>query len=81
VCRGQFYQVDQIQWLSQFGIGAVFAGVMVLIYRADRKASEERLQALANDFKDLASEFREIVKGNTAAITSLGEVIRHRERD
>ncbi len=73
--------MSEIQWLSQFGLGAIFAGVMILIYRSDRKASEERLAALARDFKDLAAEFRETVKGNTAAITTLSEAIRQRHAD
>ena len=53
---------------------------MVLIYRADRAASEERLTTLANDFKELASEFRETVKENTIALTELCKAIDRRSR-
>jgi hypothetical protein len=56
--------VEQLQWLSQFGFGAVACGVLFMIYRADRKHSEERWEKLASDFKG-------VIEHNTEAMTRL----------
>ena len=62
--------MEQFKWLAQYGIGAVMAGVMFVIYRADRRASEDR-------YAELASEFRSIVQENTVAITKLTDALAH----
>ena len=62
--------LEGLKWLAQFGLGAVMAGVMFVIYRADRRSSEARFGALAN-------EFRTIVQDNTAAITKLTDALEH----
>lgn len=56
-------------WDGALGGGGMgLAGLMFYFYRQDRKASEDSLTKIA-------SEFREIVEGNTRAITALKTVI------
>ena len=59
-------EMEELQYLSNLGLGAVFGGVIFLIYRADRKHSEERYRRLASDFK-------EVIEQNTKAMTRLAE--------
>ncbi len=54
----------ELQPLATLGVGGAIAGLVLVFYRSDRKASEERYSALAMDN-------RRIVTENTAAITKL----------
>jgi hypothetical protein len=62
--------MEELKFFAQFGVGAVAAVMLFMIYRADRKASEDR-------FADLTKEFRTIVQDNTAAITKLTDALEH----
>lgn len=55
---------QDLQWFASLGVGGVLAGFMFTVYRADRKASEER-------YEKLALEFRKLVQENTAAFRDL----------
>ena len=55
--------MEEIKWLAQLGVGGVLAGIMIAIYRKDRKDSEKTLARFA-------SEFSVIVKENTRAIST-----------
>lgn len=72
--------MTELQWFSQFGVAGLFAGVVLLIYRADRRESERRLTGLANDFKVLAGEFRQTIEKNTEVLTRLTEKITSEKR-
>jgi len=61
--------MPEVQWLAQFGLGAVMAGMMFIFYQRDRKASEDRYAALA-------TEFRTIVQDNTKALVTLTDAMR-----
>lgn len=56
--------MDEMKFLWQLGVGGAIAAVVLWMYRADRKASEERYVALATDF-------RAIIQDNTRALTQL----------
>lgn len=60
--------MEELKLFAQYGVSAVFAVAMFLIYRQDRKTSEER-------YEKLAVEFRTIVQDNTKAITSNTDAI------
>lgn len=62
--------IEALKWVAQFGMGGVVAAVALLFYSRDRKASEERYAALAQ-------EFRTIVRDNTAALTRLTDALDH----
>lgn len=75
-------EFSQLQWLAQFGLGAVFAGVMFYFYRQDRKDSErrheimqERMLASRKEsderYAKLVDDFRSIIENNTAAMRDL----------
>mgnify|MGYP001562818035 FL=1 len=59
---------DGLHWLASLGVGGVLAGVIFHFYRQDRKTSEDRYAALAQDF-------RTIVQDNTAAMVKLCQMI------
>jgi hypothetical protein len=63
-----YSEIKQIADLLGLGVGGVLGLIMFILYRQDRKLSEDRLAKLAADFKTIVEE-------NTIAITMLKEVI------
>jgi len=64
-----------LPWNGALGGGGVgLAGIMFYFYRQDRKAAEESMLRMGN-------EFRGIVEANTRAITTLTTVIERSDGD
>lgn len=57
---------DTAPSLSTLGLGGAIAGLVLILWRQDRKDSQER-------YERIASDFRVIVQDNTKAITALAE--------
>lgn len=64
---------EVLEWLSQFGFGAVFAVLMLFVYRSDRRESMQRWQAMSTVTIDAISR-------NTEALILLREIIESRQR-
>jgi len=62
---------DSIPGLAGLGVGGAIALIVLSFYRQDRKSSEEALQSLGK-------EFREVVENNTAAMTKLITLVEKR---
>lgn len=66
---------ELITAFAPLGIGGVLAAVMFYFYRQDRQATEARILGITESF-------REIIEGNTKAMTELVVTLRngHSER-
>ena len=69
---------ELLQYLLNFGLGAVFAGIMFYIYRntreqmrKDRAFMEERLTGIINDYRDTARERNEVMLYNNQLLFEL----------
>lgn len=67
-----------LQYLLEFGLGAVFAGVMFAVYRntikqmrEDRKYMEDRLTEVINDYNEACSSTRSTLLENTKILSEL----------
>ncbi len=65
----------ELQPLATLGVGGAIASLVLVFYRWDRKASEDRYAVLALDF-------RKVITENTAAMTKLTLILEqdHRAR-
>lgn len=57
-----------LKWLSELGPGLFIAVLVLLLWRMDRKVAEDRLAALAKDW-------REVVENNTKAMTTIELIV------
>jgi len=69
---------DLLQYLLNFGLGAVFAGIMFYIYRnttrqmrSDRELMEVKLTQQNNQYNEVVRERNDVMLKFVAAITEL----------
>lgn len=55
------------QYLANFGLGAVFAGVMFIVYRETVKQMRDDRKYMQDCMKDMVDRYDETLKENTKA--------------
>lgn len=70
-------------WIS-LGMGGAIAALVISLWRQERKESQDRYAALAEEsmkrYALMAGEFRTIVQDNTKALTELGDKLGNQEQ-
>ena len=61
--------------LTGYGVSTGIAGLVIYLWRQDRKDRDTERAAQEVRYSELAADFRKIVQENTAAITSLKDTL------
>ena len=61
--------------LTGYGVSTGIAGLVIYLWRQDRKDRDVERTAQEARYSELAADFRKIVQENTAAITSLKDTL------
>ena len=68
--------ISLIEAFASLGIGALFALVILYMYRIDRKASEKRLLKLLEQDQEIRREYTQALIAHTEVLTELVTLVK-----